>query len=38
MNPYFFSIIALIGLIVITVVYLKLYTSPNNPYNIFNKL
>jgi len=38
MNPYFFSILALVGLIVITVIYLKLYTSPNNPYNIFSKL
>jgi len=38
MNPYFFSIIALVGLIVITILYVKLYTSPNNPYNIFNQL
>jgi hypothetical protein len=38
MNPYLFSIIALIGLIVITTLYVKLYTSPNNPYNIFSEL
>jgi hypothetical protein len=38
MNPYYFSIVALVGLIVITALYVKLYVSPNNPYNIFKSL
>jgi len=38
MNPYIFSILALIGLIVITALYVKLYTSSKNPYNIFSEL
>ncbi|ALG96848.1 hypothetical protein [Acidianus bottle-shaped virus 3 strain ABV3] len=38
MNPYLFSIVLLIGLAIEVALYVILYTSSNNPYNVFNQL